>query len=274
MSELPQYEVFALRYAVNANQRSSHNFIDGDPHDRPMPMDYFVWAIRGDGRTIVVDTGFDAAMAAKRGRTHLASPADLLARIDIVAAEVKDVIITHLHYDHCGNYDLFPAARFHLQDREMSFATGRCMTHEHYRRAFEVEDVVCMVRRVYAGRVMFHDGGHEMAPGVTLHHLGGHTDGLQVVRVWTRRGWLVLASDASHYYANMEEGRCFPIVYKADEMLAGYRKLYELADHASNVIPGHDPLVMARYPAAGQGLENMAVRLDADPLSGPGATTA
>ena len=39
------------------------------------------------------------------------------------------------------------------------------------------------------------------------------------MRVWTRRGWLVLASDASHFYANMEHGRPFPIVHDVAAML-------------------------------------------------------
>ena len=265
MAELPQYEVFAVRYAVNAEQRSWQNFIGGDPHDRPMPLDYFVWAARGGGKAFVVDTGFDATMARKRGRNYLGCPGDMLARLDIPPGDVSDVVITHLHYDHAGNYDLFPAARFHLQDSEMAYATGRCMTHDSLRHAFEVEDVVTMVRNVFAGRVAFHDGVHELAPGLTLHRIGGHTDGLQVVRVWTRRGWLVLASDASHFYANMEQGRCFPIVFNIGDMLEGYRALYALADKPENVIPGHDPLVMKIYPAAAPGLEGIAVRLDADP---------
>lgn len=259
-------EVFAIRYAVNPGQRASANFLGGDPHDGPMPLDYFIWAIRADDRVVVVDTGFDAAMAARRGRQHLACPARTLEALGIAAHRVADVIITHLHYDHCGNYTLFPEASFHVQDREIAYATGRRMTHRILRQPFEVEDVVEMVRKVFAGRVIFHDGVHELFPGIELHHVGGHTDGLQIVRVWTRRGWLVLASDASHFYANMEEERSFPLVYNVADMIEGFRTAYALADGRDNVIPGHDPLVMQRYPAV-QGLEGLAVRLDADPLS-------
>jgi len=60
------YEIYALKYAHHA-RRASENFIGGDPHDGPMPLDYFVWLIRGEGREIVVDTGFSEAMAKKRG---------------------------------------------------------------------------------------------------------------------------------------------------------------------------------------------------------------
>ena len=123
-----------------------------------------------------------------------------------------------------------------------------------------------MVRRVFEGRVRFHDGWSDIAPGLSVHHVGGHTNGLQVVRVRTRRGWLVLASDASHFYANMDQERPFPIVYNLGDMLAGYRTLDALAESHEHVIPGHDPLVLQRYPAAAKGLEGWVVRLDADPL--------
>ena len=88
--------------------------------------------------------------------------------------------------------------------------------------------------------------------------------GLQVVRVRTRRGWVVLASDATHYYANMDQGRPYPILYNVGEMLEGFNTLRRLADSPGHIIPGHDPLVMVRYPAAKAGMEGTVVRLDVD----------
>jgi glyoxylase-like metal-dependent hydrolase (beta-lactamase superfamily II) len=258
---LPEYEVYAVKYAHHP-RRASENFVGGDPHDGPMPLDYFVWLVRGDGREVVVDTGFSAAVAARRGRQHLRCPTAGLALLGVAAAKVKDVVITHLHYDHVGNFELFPQAGFHLQDLEMRFATGRQMREVRYSGAYDVEDVVGMVRHAYAGRLRFHDGDAEPFAGISLHLVGGHTMGLQVVRVHTRRGWLVLASDATHFYANMEQERPYPIVWSVADMLAGYRHLHELADSPAHVIPGHDPLVIARYPAPAPELAGIIARLD------------
>jgi glyoxylase-like metal-dependent hydrolase (beta-lactamase superfamily II) len=255
------YEVYAIKYAHHA-RRASENFIGGDPHDGPMPLDYFVWLIRGGGREIVVDTGFSAAMAAKRGRDHIRCPTEGLRTLGCDARQVREVVITHLHYDHVGNFDLFPSATLHLQDLEMRYATGRYMGHECFRGAYEVEDVVGIVRRVYENRVRFHDGDEEIAPGVSLHLIGGHTMGIQAVRVATRRGWMVLASDASHFYANMEEIRPFPIVWSVADMVEGYRKLQRLADSPAHIIPGHDPLVLERYRAPSGALQGVVARLD------------
>jgi len=261
MAGAQHYEIYAIKYAYH-ERHARENFIGGDPHDGPMPLDYFVWVVRNAERTLVVDTGFSAATAARRQRKHLRCPTEGLRMLGVEAAAVRDVVITHLHYDHVGNFDLFPAATFHLQDDEMRYATGRHMRHEVFNGAFDVEDVVGMVRNVYRGRVQFHDGDAAVFPGISLHRIGGHTMGLQVVRVATRRGWVVLASDASHFYANMEQVRPFPIVYSVADMVAGYARLRALAESPQHIIPGHDPKVMERYPAPRKDLEGIVVRLD------------
>ncbi len=264
MSQDDSYEVFAVRYACREASRAEH-FIGGDPHDGPMPMDYFVWAVVGGKRTWIVDTGFAAADAEARGRVLLRTAAEGLAALGIDAATAEDVILTHLHYDHIGGFDQFPNARFHLQDHEMAYATGRHMATPALGHAFTADHIAAMVHRVFDGNVVFHDGAAELAPGLSLHHVGGHTMGLQVVRVMTRRGWLVLASDASHFYENMEAGRPFPIVYNVGDMLGAFETMRGLAESPSHIVPGHDPLVMERYPPADTSLEGIAVRLDAEP---------
>jgi glyoxylase-like metal-dependent hydrolase (beta-lactamase superfamily II) len=261
---LPDYEVFAIRYARRDARRHEH-FIGGDPHDAPMAMDYFVWLIRNDERTIVVDMGFTAEMAAKRRREHLRTPKAGLTLLGVKAEEVREVVITHMHYDHVGTFPDFPRAVFHLQDEEMRFVTGRHMRHAQFAHSYEVEDVVGVVRAVHKGRVAFHAGADEIAPGISLHHIGGHTPGVQSVRVHTRRGWVVLASDAAHYYEHMEKGRCFTTMYNLGDTLEGYDTLRRLAKSPQHVIPGHDPEVMKRYPPVSTETEGIAVRLDVMP---------
>ncbi|NQU61352.1 MAG: N-acyl homoserine lactonase family protein [Rhodospirillales bacterium] len=267
MADTDVYQLYAVKYATHGRTQAA-NFVDPpDPHEA-MPIDYFVWAAVSDTRTVVIDMGFTADVATERGREYIRCPTDGLKLIGVNADTVTDVIVTHFHYDHIGNFDKFPKADFHLQDREMAFATGRHMLDPAHGFSMNADDVVGMVRHLYGKRVVFHDGDDDFAPGITLHHIGGHTDGLQVVRVNTKRGLVVVASDACHLYANMETGNPFPIIFKKEDVLAGYARLHELADSPDHIVPGHDPLVMARYPSVSDDLAGIAIRLDEPPQAG------
>ncbi len=143
----------------------------------------------------------------------------------------------------------------------MAYATGRCMCHQALRMPFEADDVVAMVRKVFAGRATFHDGEGEIAPGVTVHLIGGHSKGLQCVRVKTRRGHVVLASDATHLYAHIDGGRVFPITYNVAEVVEGYGTLKKLASSPRHVVPGTRPARARALPRGETGLG----RLDRPP---------
>ncbi len=265
MKPIEPFEIYAIRYGHLGNRHAGENFLLADPHEFASDLDYFVWVLRRGETSIVVDTGFGEEAALRRGREQLRSPAETLRLLGLDPAQVNEVILTHLHYDHAGNLGQFPRARFHIQDREVAYATGRGMCHGALRAPFDLPDILEMIRHVYAGRAVFHDGEAEMAEGLHLHRVGGHSAGLQILRVWTRRGWVVLASDAAHFYTHFEQGRIFPVVYNVQEMLEGYRLLYQLADSPDHIVPGHDPLVMRYYPTAGPGLEGIVARLDCAP---------
>ena len=112
------WEVYAVRYAEH-QRKAAENYIGGDPHDVLQPLDYFVWVIKNDKRTFLVDTGFDQPVGTKRGRTVITPIDQGLKRLGIEPDKVEDIIISHMHYDHCGNVDMFPRARYHVQDKEM-----------------------------------------------------------------------------------------------------------------------------------------------------------
>ncbi|MDE3077655.1 MAG: N-acyl homoserine lactonase family protein, partial [Chloroflexota bacterium] len=111
------------------------------------------------------------------------------------------------------------------------------------------------------GRIRWVNGDAEVAPGITVHLVGGHTAGMQVVRVATAKGQVVLASDASHYYENIERDRPFRAVHTVPLAYAAFDRVNELAGHPELIVAGHDPLVMARFPAASAELHGLVVRI-------------
>src|SRR3954468_23345895 len=263
-ASLPEYELFAIRYAMRDARRTDH-FIGGDPQDAPMAVDCVLWGAKAPEHPFVIDTGFTEEVARKRGRTFLRDPIETLRTIGVDADKVQDVILTHLHYDHVGGFARFPKAQFHLQEPEIHYATGRYMRYPRLSHSFEVEDVVGMVRLNFAHRVTFYNGGTELAPGVTLHPVGGHSMGLQFVRVHTRRGWVVVASDTTHFYENMMSGRPFTTAFHIGLMLEAYDTLRASAPSPQHIVPGHDPLVMKFYPPPSSELAGIVARLDVTP---------
>jgi glyoxylase-like metal-dependent hydrolase (beta-lactamase superfamily II) len=267
----PTYEIYALRYASKLERTRNENFIfDFDPHDSPMPMDYFVWLLKSGQHMILVDSGFNEASGKARNRFLSCDPIHTLSILGIDLNNINDVIITHLHYDHAGNLSKLPRARLHLQDAEMEYATGRYMRQRVLRGAYSAEDVVEVVRGVYQDRVFFHRGNEQIVPGVEVIHIGGHTRGLQSVRVFTQRGWVLLASDAAHYYDNMRLQNPFPIVFNTGDMISGYDILSHAVDSIDHIVPGHDPAVMRLYPPLpNTGADVVCLHLPPSP-AGPG----
>ncbi len=258
----PVTRIDAIRYARH-DRNAAANFTGAvDDHDLPMPLDYYVWAIHREGHPpVIVDTGFGEMAAAARGRTMIRPVAEGLRDAGIDHLLVEDVILTHLHYDHAGSLGTFPNARFHVQDAEMAFATGRHICDRDVRAPFDAEPVAQLVRRLYADHVVFHDGDSPFADGIGLYLCPGHTAGLQVVVCETQRGPVVLASDAAHLYANITRGLPFPIFVDASDYAAAQQRVMGLADgDLDRVIPGHDPLVLACFRA-----ENDIARVDLPP---------
>ena len=259
---MSEWEISAIKYADRNARTRADSFIFDDNHDAPHAMDYFMWVLRRGDRTILVDTGYDRKEAAKRDRPIRLDPGEALAPLGLTPDAITEVIVTHLHYDHAGGLALFPNAHLHLQEAEMAFATGPCMCHDTLRMPFTAGHICEAVTRLYQGKLTFHDGDAEIADGVTVHCIGGHSRGLQCVRVRTKTGWMVLASDAAHYYENFMSKKPFPIVVDLQNMLGGFDTLNRLASAPNLIVPGHDPMVRTLFD---QGPADHIFRLDLGP---------
>ncbi len=266
MTGQPTYEVYAIRHAVNDTRTRGNNFIlESDPA-APLVLDFYSWVLIGQDRTIVVDTGMDPAKAAKHGHRHLLSPVDALAMLGVDAATADTVILTHAHYDHLGFLDAFPAAHFHMQAEEMAYVTGPWMEKPWFRRAYEPDEISRLVSLLHSDRLTLHGHEAEIADGVTVHWVGGHCAGQEVVRVRTRRGWVVLASDALHYYEEYERGVPFAVAFNLSDMIAAHDRIRELADSDDHVLPAHDPRLTELYPPLDTARAGQILRLDVPPV--------
>jgi glyoxylase-like metal-dependent hydrolase (beta-lactamase superfamily II) len=218
----------------------------GEP-DGPARLDYFFWVLRGAEETILVDTGFHPDAGARRGRTTLIEPAEAMRRLGVEPATVSRVLLTHLHYDHTGNLDVLPDAQLLVPAVELDFWTSPMGSRGQFAGSAEEADLERVRAAEEAGRVRRLSGGEEIAPGVHAVHVGGHTPGQMVVAV---DGTLpvVLASDAVHFYDELERERPFAVIADLAEMYGAYDTVRALAGADGHIVPGHDPGVMERYP--------------------------
>ena len=110
----------------------------------------------------------------------------------------------------------------------------------------------------YANRVRIIDGDREVLPGIKVHRVGGHTAGLQIVTVQTERGTVVLTSDASHFYRNVETRQPVQIITSLPEMLQAFETIHALAGAERLIVAGHDPEVANRFKPAEPGIIKIA----------------
>ena len=246
-----EFKVYAIRYAHRETSRGEHFYGHDECCGESMPIDYFVWLAVSSTEVVVIDTGFTKEMAERRGgREYFAAPIETMKEIGIEADMVKHVILTHLHYDHTGTARDFPDAQYVLQKREMNYWTGPYASRipQNHRLVYG-DDLSHLINANLNGRVSLVDGDSAVVPGIDVHLVGGHTPGMQVVSINTSRGTVVLTSDASHFYANIEDDRPFSIVHCLADMYEAFDRINEIADGPECVVAGHDPLVLSRYPA-------------------------
>jgi glyoxylase-like metal-dependent hydrolase (beta-lactamase superfamily II) len=250
------YEVYALKYAER--DIAACNFFFREASHDPVTLHYFVWLILGGPHPVLVDTGFLGDDAAQRGIRNWVSPAAMVERAGVKPADIPLALITHLHYDHWAGHSLFPAAEFWVQQEEVSFWTGPYARYDGFRSAMNVGSIGDLVTLNYGKRMRIIDGDREVLPGLRVHRVGGHTAGLQIVTVDTARGRVVLTSDASHFYRNVEGRQPVQIITNLPEMYAAFETIDALAGSERLVVAGHDPQVADRFKPLEPGIIRIA----------------
>jgi len=260
-------EVIVVRYGTRQTSKSEcyYNFRAYREPDAEMTMDYFFWIVRSADQTIVIDTGFSPEAAIARKRQPVVAPADALARLGIDPKEVKLLVLTHAHYDHAGNLDLYPNAQIVMSRKEFEFwgtDIGKRPQYSHHIDPLDIARIQALHRE---GRItLLDEKQHTLIPGIELYELGGHTPGQMAVVVEMPAGPVILASDAIHYYDELEQDRPFAVIDSLADMYRGYERIREwLQRPGAVVIPGHDPDVMNRFAPVDASDPSFAVRIDA-----------
>jgi glyoxylase-like metal-dependent hydrolase (beta-lactamase superfamily II) len=210
-----------------------------------------VWLIEGAGRVTLIDTGLAPveeveAMQARYGINFIATHTDeqdlttQLAAHGVAPEEVEVVVLTHLHFDHVGNLELFPNARFVVQQDELP----QGLAPPPWATFYYPEDARRLHRII--DRLDVIDGDAEIEPGLRAIKLGGHTPGQMATLVDTAIGRVCLASDAAYNYRNLELNWPNGSFWDLEGVMRGYARMRSEADV---VVPNHDWRVRDRFPS-------------------------
>ena len=251
ISDGPARQVLAVKYGhrVTTRAESYLNFrLYGEP-DGDLDIDYYFWVIIDGARVFLLDTGFAPEVGDRRRRAHYTTPAQVLPELGIAPDDVTAIVITHAHWDHIGNVRQFPRAQLVMTEAEYAFWTSPLAAREHFAAHSEPQEIELLRRAREEDRLTLFTWELTLAPGIELLEVGGHTPGQLIASVTTQgSGRAVLASDALHFYEEVERDRPFAVLADLPGMYRAYDTLAQLATQPrTHLVAGHDPLVRARF---------------------------
>jgi glyoxylase-like metal-dependent hydrolase (beta-lactamase superfamily II) len=239
-----EYEVVIARHGTRVGLRSEAflNYSLSGEADDSIVTDYYLWVIRNDSRTIFVDTGFSGTAARRRGRTVLSPPAEIYRRLGVDPGIGAPLIVTHAHWDHVGNLDLFPLSTIWMAHSESDFwetPVSRAPQIAHYT---ESDELAALSRLRRSDRLRLFEGTAEVAPGVNVLQVGGHTPGQSMVTVATSTGTVLLTSDVVHFREELRDERPFVSLTDLPGAIDGYRRVKRLLTSGAVdvIVSGHD----------------------------------
>lgn len=251
----PQYEIYAIRYATLPGFPVSELVAGADPA-RKMDIAMMIWLVRGNGRNILIDSGFYHDRFFQEWRVNdFIKPSAALKPLGLKPEDITDIVITHMHWDHADGMDLFPNARIWIQKDELRYYAGDAWQSNDTHGGIDPDDVLTLVKLNTQGHVGLVDGdAQEILPGITCYTGGRHTYASQYVGVTTSAGTVVLASDNMYLYENLEKHKPIAATLDAASNLRAQDRMKQLAANPGLIIPGHDPAVITRFPSVAPGI--------------------
>ena len=250
VADADKYDVFAVRFATLANFPVS-SLVSGADRSRRLDIAMMIWVLKGaDGRVALVDSGFHRERYFQQFTVKdYISPADAIAPLGLKGSDVTDIFLSHMHWDHAGGIDLFPAARVWIQKDEYDYYTSEAWQSRTTHGGIDADDVLEIVKRNTQGKVSFVRGDDETSLSGILFGIGGkHTWQSQFVAVQTRTKIAVLASDNIYLYENLDAHAPIAQTFDAASNLRAQDRMRTLAGEPRLLIPGHDPSVFSRFP--------------------------
>ncbi len=234
---LDKHEVYAVSYGSSEYKES--RAIKGGAPSKKVSFDWFYWVIKSDDGVTLVDTGFgDRNKARKKEFTRYERPVVKLRELGIEPDDVRDIIVTHGHWDHIGSLSDYPNANIHIQQKEF----------DSIKEKTDRPGVKALLTAENEGRLKLKDGSAVFAPGIDITAGGGHTIGSQYVTVKTLDGPVIIGGDTAYLYKSIDRYLPTGANYDENENISAIREMNKKAASPFFILPGHDKRVLKKFP--------------------------
>ena len=256
-SSLPIYEIYAVKYAGPLIS-SVAMVLWNTEWEKKIERNYYIWVIKGDSKTLIVDCGVAPALAKERQIPGYVNPVEVLARLGIDASKVKRVVITHVNFDHISGIELFPNATFYIQEKEFNFWIKDPIAKKPpFLKLSDPVGNAYLAKLEGTERLILIKGDQVIFPGIELLLAPGHTPGLQAVAVNTAKGTAIVGSDCAHIFRNYEEEIPSCFIIDMVSWMKTYDKLKSRVSSFDLLFPGHDMKMSTQYPKVAEGITRL-----------------
>ncbi len=251
------YKIYAIEYGTEKSFTPVSDIAIGAKTADSVQFSYYIWYLNGDnGKKILVDVGMviDTTKPNSSLKNYL-RPDIALRKLNVKPDDITDIIITHPHYDHIGGLDLFPKAAVWIQKNDYAYFVGDAWQKDADNRGLDKDNVLKIVKANLDGRVRFVNGDSiEIMPGIRVFIGSKHTFESQHLLVNSKTDKVLLASDDSWFYYNLNHLLSIPLTFDQNAYIAQLRRMKTLVSDTTLIIPGHDALVMKRFQKIADGV--------------------
>lgn len=203
------------------------------------------WLLKEEesGRLILVDAGpsedpdHDAKFHTPITRKPEQQLEPLLASHGVKLEDIREIILTHLHWDHAYGIKKFPWAKAYVQRAELQYAIAPFTAHRACYELNDTENPPFFASFYHQFKIL--DGELEFAPGVKLVTLPGHSPGSMGVLVDTVKGKCLIAGDLFNNMDNFKEDIPTGVNTSMYDCAASFAKVRAMGEDLI-ILPGHD----------------------------------
>jgi N-acyl homoserine lactone hydrolase len=233
---------------------AANGFLEGEAGSLSVPVPAYL--IEHEQGRVLFDTGLNVGLRQDKARLLGSADKDWeidfpegldiashLARLGLKPADIRYVVNSHLHYDHCGGNGFFPDATLVVHAKEWRAA------HRPNTQAAGIYNPLdfahmAKVREIDSELDLFGDGS------VVVFPTPGHTPGHQSMRVTTAERTVILAADCCYLKRTLDTLHLPASRYNTDQMLASLALLRGLQGKGAYIIFGHDTEFWKAVPQA------------------------